>query len=105
MAQIELLLPIRIERRRDPNRQQHRRPSSIDFIHLQPAYAKSDRQFNAEELLTSTTINSDRSSNEQAVNAAKKVGVCEPMASRKCCEDRNHCGCLACLELSGEFHV
>ena len=40
---------------------------------LQPFYAKSDRKFNTNEVLVSSTVASDRSGNERAVNVAKRA--------------------------------
>ena len=41
---------------------------------LQPAFARSDRKFNSDEVLTSAAVASDRSANERAVNVAKRAG-------------------------------
>jgi hypothetical protein len=44
-------------------------------LFLQPVFARSDRKFNTREVNRSSTVASDRSGNERAVNLAKRVGV------------------------------
>ena len=43
-------------------------------LFLQP-FARSDRKFNTREVNRSSTVASDRSGNERAVNVAKRAGV------------------------------
>ena len=44
-------------------------------LFLQSAFARSDRKFNTREVNRSSTVASDRSGNERAVNVAKRAGV------------------------------
>jgi hypothetical protein len=44
-------------------------------LFLQPAFARNDRKFNTREVNRSSTVASDRSGNERAVNVAKRAGV------------------------------
>ena len=44
-------------------------------LFLQPAFARSDRKFNTREVNRSSTVASDRSGNERAINVAKRAGV------------------------------
>jgi hypothetical protein len=44
-------------------------------LFLQLAFARSDRKFNTREVNRSSTVASDRSGNERAVNVAKRAGV------------------------------
>jgi hypothetical protein len=44
-------------------------------LFLQPAFAGSDRKFNTREVNRSSTVASDRSGNERAVNVAKRADV------------------------------
>ena len=44
-------------------------------LFLQPAFARSDRKFNTREVNRSSTVASDRSGNDRAVNVAKRAGV------------------------------
>ena len=44
-------------------------------LFLQPAFARSDRKVNTREVNRSSTVASDRSGNERAVNVAKRAGV------------------------------
>ena len=44
-------------------------------LFLQPAFVRSDRKFNTREVNRSSTVASDRSGNERAVNVAKRAGV------------------------------
>jgi hypothetical protein len=42
---------------------------------LQPTFAKSDRQFTTNQLLSSAAIATDRGGNERAVNVCKRSGL------------------------------
>jgi hypothetical protein len=44
---------------------------------LQPAFSKSDRRFNSNELISSAAIAADRSANERAVKVCKRSGFLE----------------------------
>jgi hypothetical protein len=44
-------------------------------LFLQPLFARSDQKFNTREVNRSSTVASDRSGNERAINVAKRAGV------------------------------
>ena len=44
-------------------------------LFLQPAFARNDRKFNTREVNRSSTVASDRSGNERAVNVTKCPGI------------------------------